>query len=399
MRGFTLFYAVLVSSLLLAIGLAILNITFKEFVLSSGARDSETAFYAADTALECALYWDTTQHAFGFFGDSLAGGLIGYWRFEETEEQQNADDPIATDSSGSGEHAAVQGDAVWTTDGVIDQGLIFDGTNDTVDVEDITGLTTGNTPHTITAWIRIQALPPVRSWILVLGNRTAGAHHWLLNGPGNTEGYAPGTMQVGVWGGAQGRPVLTLLNEWTHIASVFDGSNLTVYVNGVDTSDTPVTASFNLAGIPFNLGRAQGAQNYFDGDIDDVRIYDRALDATEIAAIAGVESLAGFTPPLETEDEDVEPGTIMCAGDDINDSSGWWEYNETGDTGWYREDTSTGGDENWITRFDVSFSNGTCSRVEVFKDDTASTTIVSRGYNTCDLDNPRRLERAIRAHY
>jgi Tfp pilus assembly protein PilX len=63
-RGFTLMLAVLVGSLLLAIGLAIFNITLKELVLSSSARDSLYAFYAADTGIECALYWDLTANAF-----------------------------------------------------------------------------------------------------------------------------------------------------------------------------------------------------------------------------------------------------------------------------------------------------------------------------------------------
>jgi len=57
-RGFTLLYASLVSALLLAIGLAVFNIGSKELLLSSSARESQFAFYSADTGIECALYWD-----------------------------------------------------------------------------------------------------------------------------------------------------------------------------------------------------------------------------------------------------------------------------------------------------------------------------------------------------
>ena len=57
-RGFTLLYAVLVSSLLLAVGIAIFNIATKQILLSSAARASQTAFYGADTGIECAFYWD-----------------------------------------------------------------------------------------------------------------------------------------------------------------------------------------------------------------------------------------------------------------------------------------------------------------------------------------------------
>ncbi|HEY4511874.1 MAG TPA: pilus assembly PilX N-terminal domain-containing protein [Candidatus Paceibacterota bacterium] len=48
----------MVSSILLAVGLAILNISTKEVALSSAARESEVAFYAADAGLECMFRWD-----------------------------------------------------------------------------------------------------------------------------------------------------------------------------------------------------------------------------------------------------------------------------------------------------------------------------------------------------
>jgi hypothetical protein len=72
-RGFALLYAVLVASLLLAIGLSIFNITIKELILSSSARDSEFAFFAADTGTDCALYWDYVGGAFG--AESPAGSI------------------------------------------------------------------------------------------------------------------------------------------------------------------------------------------------------------------------------------------------------------------------------------------------------------------------------------
>lgn len=62
--GFTLLLAVVLSSLLLSIGVAIFNSTFKGFELSSIGRDSQFAFYAADSGLECALYWDIRGGAF-----------------------------------------------------------------------------------------------------------------------------------------------------------------------------------------------------------------------------------------------------------------------------------------------------------------------------------------------
>ena len=56
--GFTLLIAALVASVVLALGASIFDLAQKEVTLSSIGRDSQFAFYAADTAAECALYWD-----------------------------------------------------------------------------------------------------------------------------------------------------------------------------------------------------------------------------------------------------------------------------------------------------------------------------------------------------
>ena len=63
-RGFTLLFAILVSGLLFAMGMAIANLALKEIILSSAGKQSEIAFFAADTGAECALYWDLRRVAF-----------------------------------------------------------------------------------------------------------------------------------------------------------------------------------------------------------------------------------------------------------------------------------------------------------------------------------------------
>ncbi|MDP2649996.1 MAG: hypothetical protein Q8P16_00330, partial [bacterium] len=62
--GFTLLLASLVGALLAALGLAMYSIASKEVVLSSLGRDSQLAFYAADTGAECTLFWDFRHNAF-----------------------------------------------------------------------------------------------------------------------------------------------------------------------------------------------------------------------------------------------------------------------------------------------------------------------------------------------
>ncbi|HEY4486211.1 MAG TPA: hypothetical protein VJB70_00555 [Candidatus Paceibacterota bacterium] len=81
--GYALLLSVVVSGLILAIGLGLLGIVEKALTLSSAGRESQVAFYAADTGSECALYWDrkheglgTTVFATSTFSVSPGGGIF-----------------------------------------------------------------------------------------------------------------------------------------------------------------------------------------------------------------------------------------------------------------------------------------------------------------------------------
>lgn len=65
-KGFTMLFAVLTSSLILSIGISIFSLTIKELELSSSGRESQFSFYAADSGIECAIYWESL----GYFGTS-----------------------------------------------------------------------------------------------------------------------------------------------------------------------------------------------------------------------------------------------------------------------------------------------------------------------------------------
>ena len=56
--GFAMLFAVLISSFLIMIGISIFSISLKEVMISTSIRDSQTAFYAANSAEECAAYWN-----------------------------------------------------------------------------------------------------------------------------------------------------------------------------------------------------------------------------------------------------------------------------------------------------------------------------------------------------
>lgn len=75
-RGFTLLIAVILSSVVLTVGLALLDVAYKQVILSSTAKQSQTAFYNADSALECALYYDQKFNAFDFTAPAGSNTLI-----------------------------------------------------------------------------------------------------------------------------------------------------------------------------------------------------------------------------------------------------------------------------------------------------------------------------------
>lgn len=73
-KGAVLLIAILVSSVVLAIGLGVYNRTYKELVFASFWKHAQTAFSAADSGLECAIYWDTHQAAAAScFGSTVTG--------------------------------------------------------------------------------------------------------------------------------------------------------------------------------------------------------------------------------------------------------------------------------------------------------------------------------------
>lgn len=57
-KGFTLFISIIITSTLLLVSLGIISVVTREAFLTSSSRESQYAFYAADSGVECALYWD-----------------------------------------------------------------------------------------------------------------------------------------------------------------------------------------------------------------------------------------------------------------------------------------------------------------------------------------------------
>jgi hypothetical protein len=75
-QGFALLFSVLISSLMLTIGLSIFGIALKELAISTAARQSVHAFFAADSGRECLIYWDIKKGAIPTLIDTKITGSI-----------------------------------------------------------------------------------------------------------------------------------------------------------------------------------------------------------------------------------------------------------------------------------------------------------------------------------
>ncbi|MGH8490332.1 MAG: LamG-like jellyroll fold domain-containing protein [Gammaproteobacteria bacterium] len=203
---------------------------------------------------------------------SQSTGLLGAYSFDEGVGS------IAGDASGNSHTGTVTG-ATWTTVGKYGGTLNFDGTNDLVTVADSAALdlTTG---MTLSAWVHPTALSTWRT--VLLKERSGGLVYALY---ASDQASHPNTY-VNIGGsdlGSTGPTALTL-NGWSNLAATYDGSVLRVYINGVQVSSRPVAGSLLSSTGALRIGGNSVWGEYFQGLIDEVRIYDRALAATEIQA-------------------------------------------------------------------------------------------------------------------
>ena len=207
-------------------------------------------------------------------------GLVGAWGFNEGAGT------TAGDGSGNGRAGTIR-QAVWTPNGKYGAALSFDGINDWVTVADHASLdlTTG---MTLEAWVKPGAMS---GWeTIVMKERGAGDYSYALYAHDGAplDGGAPvpsGNVRAG---GA--RQTLRATAElpagtWSHIATTYDGSTQRVFVNGVEVASRPQTGPIAVSGGALRIGGNNSwTAEFFQGDIDEVRVYNRALSQPEIEA-------------------------------------------------------------------------------------------------------------------
>ena len=209
---------------------------------------------------------------------SLDDDLLGWWRFDASD--------LGLDSSTQGHHGTVHGGT--QTPGRHGMGLALDGVDDYVDIGNL-GIVDG--PATVEGWFRFGRFPTERL-------AASGLHSVLYHHPVNEQLYFTSTND---WFRAAS---LLTPGSWHHIAVTWsgdvssgrlfvDGRPLEVNVQG-EAEEVPTLADFEI-------GRSFG---YFEGAVDEVRVWRRVLEPDEIQASydgsSEVRILRGLVPGEHT---------------------------------------------------------------------------------------------------
>jgi len=210
-------------------------------------------------------------------------GLFAYWKFDEGSGF------IAGDSSGNGKDGIIDG-ATWTT-GKIGDALSFDGFDDWVDVPDDI-----STKHiTLEAWIYPTGVYDIgdQGSPIITKETGRGTPPW-------SESFAwrlritPHTHKLqlqcftptGEGGGSAVSDTELQMGKWYHVAGTYDGTETRVYINGnlEGSYVAPISEPLVTSTLPTGIGHLPNwSVQWFQGIIDEVRVYGRALTSGEIA--------------------------------------------------------------------------------------------------------------------
>jgi hypothetical protein len=245
--------------------------------------------------------------------------LVGHWKLDETTGT------TAIDSSARGNDGTMIGGLNAATDSVTavkNNGLSFDGVGDFIATPNSLG---SETALTFAGWFKTADWSnggnPFTS--IIAYSKDSGsdgiAGISYQNGGLNAYFFVRNASDVNLNANTSGA---LPTNEWVHIAGTYDGANIRIYINGVLENSQPQTGLLFNGNNTIAIGSKWNNGTYptgnvsfpFNGDIDDVRIYDRALSTAEIEDL--------YITAVGT------PGT----GDTSTGLVGHWEFNETSGT-------------------------------------------------------------------
>jgi hypothetical protein len=226
-------------------------------------------------------------------------GLVDWWPGEGN----------ANDTAGTNNGTLVNGAGFAA--GEVGQAFSLDGVQSYVSIPDSPSLDSFISSITIEAWIKVTQFSPSQIWTAIV---TKGDSSWRLHRYGLTSRISfstDGLSNVDLDGNKSVDD-----GQWHHVAAVYDGTNKFIYVDGTLDISTPATGSISQNNYPVCIGEnAQMTGRIFDGLIDEVSLYNRALTASEIQAIyaAGSEGKC-YTPAPPVILTQPPDQTVMVGG-------------------------------------------------------------------------------------
>jgi len=218
-------------------------------------------------------------------------GLVAYYPFDETAG------PSASDAAGNGETANLVGGAAFAP-ALRGNGVLLAGPTEGVSLP--AGIVRGLQDFSVSAWLNLWTAQP-EAPIFDFGDSTANhmylSAYFQVPGEGQTLhfGIAPGGASEN---GVDSVSLPVGVGEWEHVAVTIASGTLTLFVNGIEVAQangyayTPASLGVTTRNW---IGRSQSSGSpSFDGQIDEFRIYARALSAAEVAAQAKLQPLAWY---------------------------------------------------------------------------------------------------------
>ncbi len=204
--------------------------------------------------------------------------LMGHWKLNETGGT------LASDASGNGNDGTLTNmDPAndWIT-GKVDGALDFSGGDDYVVVSNSASLQIADS-LTIAGWVWGDSWGSGSEVDIIARKGTSTPVNYQLAIADRQVSLMLDDMDGG--GGIRGATTLNI-GEWYHVAGVWDGSVVRIYLNGVLDNNPPDARGGNIGTDtrPLYIGGRSG-QDLLDGRLDDIRIYNRALSAAEILAL------------------------------------------------------------------------------------------------------------------
>jgi hypothetical protein len=209
--------------------------------------------------------------------------LVGYWSFD-ADNSTTAFDLTGNNNDGTYTNGAYSS----SSSGKYGSGAFFDGVDDYITMGTPSNLALNNT-WTVSAWINPATANQNTRFVLTRGQ---GPINYYIQGGSTTGSYYAGMVLSN--GTSYYTPVATKLitaNSWALLTATFNGSEIDLYVNGTLNSSLTNLSGINMTNIAggtqrFSLGaRADGINQFFNGSIDEVMIFNTSLNSTQIQAI------------------------------------------------------------------------------------------------------------------